>query len=199
MVQSWRDALRKVAGIAGWSARHYSEAEWAMVVVNQIRDKLNPTCPGTSKQLVPLNFNSFFMYQEWDDIQIVWICGMAGMGNATFARAVYDAVVSEKCGLGPVQEVSVEWSTRILDPSSEINEIKRKLQHKKVLLIVDEVNKQEHLVDLARKADLFGPGSIIIASATDPDKSAQQINVINISFDGQMGRERKICLDVCCS
>ncbi|CAK7327841.1 unnamed protein product [Dovyalis caffra] len=194
MVQSWRDALREVAGIAGWSARNYSEAELVMLVVKQILDKLNPTCPGTSKQLVPLCFNSFFIYQEWDDIQIVWICGIAGMGNTTFARAVYDAVVSEKCKVS--SEFPLEWSTRILDPSSEINEIRKKLQHKKVLLIVDEVNKQEHLVDLAIKADLFGPGSRIIVSTTDPDESTQQINLINISFDRQMGRERKICLDV---
>ena len=123
-----------------------------------------------------------------NDIYMMGICGMGGLGKTTLASAIYDkysdhfegssfiANVRERSEKGELHKLQQQMLDEILEGSNTtiynvqvwVKKIKSSgLRHKKVLLVLDDVNHKDQLENLVGEHDWFGLGSWIIVTTRD--------------------------------
>ncbi|RHN73558.1 putative Heat shock protein 70 family [Medicago truncatula] len=218
-VQKWRDALCQAANVSGWHFQHGSQSEYKFIgnIVEEVTKKINRTPLHVADNPVALEspvleVASLLGIGSHEGANMVGIYGTGGVGKSTLARAVYNNQISDQfdgvCFLDDIRENAInhglvqlqetllseilcEKDIRVGNVNRGISIIKRRLQRKKVLLVLDDVDKAKQIQVLAGGHDWFGSGSKIIITTRDKHLLAIH-EILNIYEVKQLNHEKSL-------
>ncbi|XP_034701582.1 disease resistance protein RPV1-like isoform X1 [Vitis riparia] len=203
-VVEWRKALTVASNLSGWDSRDKHESEVIKEIVSKIWKELNDASSCNMEALVGMashiqNMVSLLRIGS-DDVRMVGIWGMAGIGKTTIAEAVYQKIHTQFegcCFLSNVGEKSqnndpadmqmellsqIFWegnlNTRIFNRG--INAIKNTLHSMKVLIVLDDVDCPQQLEVLAGNHNWFGLGSRIIITTRDKHLLDEKVKIYEV-------------------
>ncbi|KAG7947092.1 hypothetical protein I3843_14G076600 [Carya illinoinensis] len=194
-VKRWRAALTEAANCSGWDLESISngyEAKFIDKIIKEILHQLHPNRLNVAKHPIGIDFRvveiKALLHLEKNDVRIVSIHGMSGIGKTVIAKAVYNQVSDGFEGssfLRDIKETSRQsdglvklQKNLLIDilknrdlPLDNVDRgiylIKKLLARKKVLVVLDDVDHVDQLHALAGNTDWFGAGSRIIATTKD--------------------------------
>ncbi|XP_021829920.1 TMV resistance protein N-like isoform X2 [Prunus avium] len=187
-VLKWRRALTEAANLSGW---HLKEGEYETAFINNIVDGilsqvLSRTYLNVPKYAVGIQSHvqdvEMLLDVGGNGRHMVGIWGTSGIGKTTIAKAICNAVAYKfegSCFLPNVREGSLIQlqktllqeilggkKLKIASADKGISIIHNLLRHKKILLILDDVNQLEQLDNLAG-VGWFGEGSRVLITTQD--------------------------------
>ncbi|RYR26750.1 hypothetical protein Ahy_B02g061057 [Arachis hypogaea] len=192
--KSWRTSLRQVGSLSGIVVvNSRNENEDIKKVVEDVTHLLDKTELFVADYPVGVtsrvqNVINLLMEQQSKDVLLLGICGMGGLGKTTIAKALYNQLSRKfdcKCFLLNIREVweqdngqvslqdrllsDIYKTTKIPIRSTESGklELKNRLCHKRVLLVLDDIDKVEQMNALCGSHEWFGSGSCIIITTRD--------------------------------
>ncbi|KAL3746905.1 hypothetical protein ACJRO7_015788 [Eucalyptus globulus] len=189
--QAWKTALGKVDERKGWVVKEdTSQAAIVKLVVKEVLEKLKIKQKSVTKHLVGLDGQikelTKLLDVNHDDVRLIGIYGMGGIGKTTIAVVIFNQLYSHfgKCcsflegirerltkeGIVPLQKKllsDIGGSTsvgEINDSEEGMRRIRATLNNKKVLVVLDDVDKKVPIKNLIGNSKLCRGSRIIITT-----------------------------------
>ncbi|XP_058743718.1 disease resistance protein RPV1-like [Vicia villosa] len=199
-VRQWRYALKKAADVSGFHSSNYvNDAELIKEIVKNVLKRLDQVRQFSSKQLVGIGKQisqvESLLKLDSQDVHVIGIWGMNGIGKTTIAQVIYDMLYSDYEGSYFKAEIRKEWgthghmylkrdlfSTLLAEQDLKIDTqhglpyfVERRLRRMKVLVVLDDVNDPQQLEILIGNLDWFGKGSRIVVTTCDKQVLAKMV------------------------
>ncbi|KAI9101468.1 hypothetical protein K1719_023950 [Acacia pycnantha] len=194
-VNKWKRALFETASLAGWDSRICrDESQLIRNIVNDILKRLNHMYPiSTLQGLVGIEENADCIESLLENVSIIGIWGMGGIGKTTVAKAVFTKLSfqfesccffenlreeSEKYGLKHIRDKLLRELLKEEESMVGSTFSMRRLSCKKVFIVLDDVNNIKQLDYLAKECHSLGPGSKVIITTRDKHLLLGRVNEI---------------------
>ncbi|PON37242.1 TIR-NBS-LRR-like protein [Parasponia andersonii] len=184
-LNQWRTALTSAANLSGWDApTTRDESDLIKRIVQDTMGKLNSVSQsddfnglvGIDKRIE--HVESLLLIESSQDVRIVGIWGMGGMGKTTLAHVIYSQLYYHFEGYCFLENVREQWqkcgrldlrNKFFAELLAEENQdmvnmrfMKDRLCRKKVLIVLDDLDELDQFEDLIGGRNWFSPGSRII-------------------------------------
>ncbi|CAN6564217.1 unnamed protein product [Malus baccata var. baccata] len=194
-VKQWRKALTEAANLSGHHLHITDNGREANLIREIVDNIITKWLMSTNKLRVakhPVGINSRIqdiishLSSDKSNVVMVGIWGMGGLGKTTAAKAIYNQVhhefqfksflpdvsnIASKHGLVYLQEKLISDILKTKSKISSVDEgiglIEDQFRHRRVLVIMDNIDEVGQLDAIAGNHDWFGPGSRIIITTRD--------------------------------
>ncbi|PON68160.1 TIR domain, NB-ARC domain containing protein [Parasponia andersonii] len=193
-VHAWRAALKVATNLCGFDTQYTRmQSDLLKKIDHDLSEKINASEVNMYISIYPLGYDvcreylSIFLQVGSDNVLVVGIAGEAKMGKTVIAKAIYDGTFrtfdgsSFLIGVGQkskkpdgIVQLQVKLifdllgqMINITSVSRGVDVIKERLRHKKVLIVLDDVDDLPQLFALVGSREWFGLGSKIIITSRD--------------------------------
>ncbi|KAJ9676352.1 hypothetical protein PVL29_025059 [Vitis rotundifolia] len=188
-IQRWRAALTDASNLSGWHLSEGYESRHIKEITENIFKRLNCKQFVVDSKLVGMDSRvkeiGFRLDLESNDVRIIGIYGIGGIGKTTISKVVYNQLfyefehasfledvskISKNQGLFHLQNqllcdiLEVGENKYISTTGQGSNMIRNILQSKKVFIVLDDVDDSDQLESLVGNHDWLGKGSRVIVT-----------------------------------
>ncbi|KAF8017447.1 hypothetical protein BT93_H2581 [Corymbia citriodora subsp. variegata] len=211
-IQKWKEVLQQVGGLTGYEREKINGRRVTDLldeVVTRVWQALRKDDQVVTDKLVGIDLHVQEMMTKLgvvyshgqamkvcgEDVRVVGICGMPGVGKTTLAKVVFNKIhkLFDECSfLNGVNSEEVQISQQLLiadlqkgkpepvrSSGKGIKKIKSLFNNMKVLIVLDDVREVEQIEALVGDLTCFGPGSRIIVTTHRRDV----LNVLDFGED----------------